>query len=224
MFFIQNLFIINLFEIVYSEWIEISQISQSTRSSSEITNNRSLATKNENAFDYSTYKDFLNIIEPKIEFVNDAPPLKQNLTVNSIFSKKLNQKDDFHMIVAKPPNSYGQTGKNQLSMHSSNVSRIKEVFSDSAIDKMVNDKTDATKKYNLFKYNNSKTEKSEQTPNTNENQLIFKHLKFKPFDFNNILKFLSNMQQAFSMNTLTGIGDKVKFLVQFKDSLLKNIG
>lgn len=227
MFFLQSVFVISLFRIVYSEWIEITQ---SVQSLSEAANNRSLVTTNENTFDYSKYKDFFSIIEPEMELVKNITSVQKN----SIFSNQLNdQKGEFHMIMANPSENP------HLLMHPSNVSTLKSVFSDS-IDKMVNDpiQTDAyeiqpenlnkkpsdeTDKH-LLNINKSKNESSKQTPNTKQNTIVFKRLEFKSLDFKHILKFLTNMQQSFSINSATGIGDKVKFLVQFKDSLLKNIG
>lgn len=226
MFSVQNIFVVYLFQIVHSEWIEILQ---SAHSSSEIANNRSMVINNENAFDYSTYKDFFSILEPKMEFTKDIL-LQKNPPNDSINSNKLNQNDDLHIVMANPTNLFDQTEQNHLLMHSSNVSKLQSGFSDASEKMVINPiridsfgiKTDNTndKSLNKIGKNLSNNNKSQ----TEAKRVVFKRLRLKPFHFNDILKFLTNMQQAFSLNTLTGIGDKVKFLIQFKDNILENIG
>lgn len=211
-----RVFVISVFvRIVYSEWIEIAQ---SVHSLNEAANNRSLVTTNENSFDFSTYKDFFSIIEPDRELV-------KNLTIvqkNSIFSNKLsgqNDDSDFHMIMVNP------TEENHLLVHPSNVSTLIDEMMDTHEIQSQNVKEKPSDETSSNSMNKSQSEKSEQnSKNTKADTITFKRLEFKPLDFNNILKFLTNMQQSFAINSLTGIGDKVKFLVQFKENLLENIG
>lgn len=213
MFFIQILFVQNLFiGIVYSDWIEIPQ---SVHSLNEAANNRSLVTTNENSFDYSTYKDFFSIIEPEVEFEKNITTIRKN----SIFSNKLNDRDgDFHMIMVNP------TEEDHLVVHSSNVSTLIDKMENSYEIKSENLEEKPSDEINKQSLNKSQSEKSDQNLKSKQNTIVFKRLQFKPFDFNNILKFLINMQQSFAIDSLKGIGDKVKFLVQFKDNLLENIG
>lgn len=213
---VHRVFVLSVFvRIVYSEWIEIAQ---SVHSLNEAANNRSLVTANENSFDFSTYKDFFSIIEPDRELV-------KNLTIvqkNSIFSNKLsgqNGESDFHMIMVNP------TEKTHLLMHPSNVSTLIDEMVDTHEIKSQSVDEKPTDKISSNSMNKSQSGKSEQnTKNTKANTVTFKRLEFKPLDFKNILKFLTDMQQSFAINSLTDIGDKVKFLVQFKENLLENIG
>lgn len=212
----QSVFVLSVFfRIVYSEWIEIAQ---SVHSLNEAANNRSLVTTNENSFDFSTYKDFFSIIEPDKELV-------QNRTIvpkNSIFSNKLpgqNSDSGFHMIMVNP------TEENHSLIHPPNVSTLIDEMMDSHETKSQNFNGKPSDRTSSNSVNRSQSEKSEQnSQHTKANAIVFKRLEFKPLDFNNILKFLTNMQQSFAINSLTDIGDKVKFLVQFKENLLENIG
>lgn len=195
MFFVQSFFVINLFRIVYSEWIEITQNGHS--SSEAAYNNRSLVTNNKNTFDFSTYKDFFSIIEPEMELVKNVETVQKS---SKISNKLYDQNGNFHTILANP--THGKL------KHPSNITTLKSVFSDS-IDQM---KVDPVHKI-------------EQKPNSQQSgTIVFKRLEFKPLDFKSILKFLTDMQRSYSLDSLTNIGDKVNFLVQFKDSLLENIG
>lgn len=230
MFFIRSFFVLlSVYRIVYSEWIEITQ---STLNSGGIENDRPLVTNGRTPSDYSTYKDFFNIIGPNMELVN--------LTKNSVFSNKFNnQNGGFHIIMANASNFDDKLAGNRLLMHPSNTSILKSVFSDS-IDQMTiepiqmdsikielgngNGKIPDDTNKNSLKNNKPQIAESDQNPKTEDNRIVFKRLEFKPFNFNNILKFLTNMQQSFAMSSSSGIGDKVKFLMQFKESLLENIG
>lgn len=53
---------------------------------------------------------------------------------------------------------------------------------------------------------------------------VFKRLEYKPFDFMSVFDFLKNIQKSFLSKGLTAIEDKVKFLENFKDTIMNNIG
>lgn len=213
MYFVQSVFVLNFFvRIVYSEWIEITQ---AVHSLNEAANNRSLVTTNENSFDYSTYKDFFSIIEPEVELAKNVTTVRKN----SIFSNKLNdQSGDFHMIMVHP------TENEHPLLRPSNVSTLIDKMVDSHEIKSENLNETPTDSITKHSINDSQSEKSEQNSNTKQNTIVFKRLQLKPLDFHSILKFLTNMQQSFAIDSLTDIRDKVKFLVQFKDNVLVNIG
>lgn len=206
MLFVQSILVVNVFvQIVYSEWIEIAQ---PVHSLNEAANNRSFAATNENTFDFSTYKDFFSIIEPDKELVKNITSVQKS----SIFSNKLsaqNGDSGFHMIMVNP------TEEN----HSKVSTLIDEMAeSQEKTSEIVSEKQSPEKIINT-------TKKSEQpTYGSKHDSGIFKRFELKPLDFNNILKFLTNMQQSFAISSLANVGDKVKFLVQFKENILENIG
>lgn len=64
------------------------------------------------------------------------------------------------------------------------------------------------------------TAKSVQKP-----KIILKKLEpFNPFDFSHILQFMKNVQKSFALGTMHSINGKIKYLEQFKNQLVTNIG
>lgn len=124
---------------------------------------------------------------------------------------------DFFSIIEPNIELVDQMEPNNSSMHSSNVSTLKSVFSDSETH---SDKINGR----FLKKDQSQSVKVEQKPNETANKIVFKRLELKRLDFNGILKFFRNMQKSFGTDSISNVGDKVKFLLQFKDDLLTNIG
>lgn len=53
---------------------------------------------------------------------------------------------------------------------------------------------------------------------------VFKRLEYKPFDFMSVIDFLKTIQKSFLTRGFSAIGDKVKFLENFKDTIMNSIG
>lgn len=74
--------------------------------------------------------------------------------------------------------------------------------------------------------NNTKYNMTRNKP-VPEKRIVYKLIEVEPpepFSFKKIVEFLKNIQESFAFNTARGITDKIKYLQDFKNKMLDNIG
>lgn len=238
-------------ECVHSEWIEISQSSKSIRDGSLAIDRSMLLSNVDLTKDFKNvkYEDLVDIIGPdfekeftkyshehgdnrfmgnttNIEVLSDSPRgvekfessyelhVEPNYPVdvrNNQYSEKY---DSGEFTTIKNP------AKSVYSAASTPAPTVSTVIAS------INKKIMHTNPQHTTKkppHSKKSPEKKSSDSGQMQTKIILKHIEYKPFDFSGILKYLRNMQNAFSFDAIQSIHDKIAFLEDFKDQMLLNI-
>lgn len=215
MFVILILFIIiGAFRAIHCEWIEISQ---PIRNQNTMANNPSTVLKTSN-FDYSTYRDFFSIIEPEIEFPKEhEESMAKNISSGFAIKKRISQKNA-RIFFDGSRNVRDNIGKNHLIVNSTNEDDSKH-----QMDLGAKHSSSSSSRLQPQPIRNEHEKRSNVQANQ-KNRMTLTRIEQRPFDFNGVLKFFADMQQSISLTAFSGVRDKIKFLENFKNTLLQNIG
>lgn len=236
MYIIFYLVVIISFRLVYCEWI---QISQSSQSSDKVEINQSPVKSNgrQTHFDYSKYKDFFSVIEPDIDFDKDVETSNKNISEFIDSHNRLN-KNDFPVkytnssIVFKHPFDHPKdNGLANMSVFSGpSTSQSKPIITPVTTNQPIveldkhSESIFVNEKSPVKLESNRNLKDDADRPNTNQMKIVLKRTEFKPFSFDGVFKFFANIQQSISLKPSAGIQNKISFLENFKNNLLNNIG
>lgn len=227
--------ILNLFHIIYCEWIQIAQTSNDRKTNFDLDRSQFLASLNIKK-DLIVNVDVSNSNVDMIEDLNKNQYNSDGINSNNHLSNisKINWKDSAKMLISDSTihgmNKWPIRNKieENVDVYTEN-SKDEQYFATKTVTvnplKNVSDlsiiATNMNGINNNIVSNHSIRESAKKKPKL---KFDFQRMEYKPFDFGSVFNFLKKMQKNFLLESLPAIDDKIKFLEKFKGNIMSNIG
>lgn len=230
MCFITFTIVLSICQTVKCNWVQIAQTSKEylqPKNHMVIDRSHFLSTLNHNG------GFFVKMENPKVKISTVNPFQENNIFEYSTESTKMDNvtikaSSNFTNIADWPDSIRAKNRKihNRVNFEHKLTTTLSPFFN---ITKTTHFENDAdfemsTSELTYKDHTNQLPQKDNKKNAITQKTFVFKRLEYKPFDFRSVFDFLKNIQKSFLSKGFSAIEDKVKFLKNFKDTVMNNIG